>query len=176
MVKWPKPDSYFAKLAYDPSNYDPDKADKKESKKGFGSSKPPGREDLSSTREVGQYRHALEQEKRHDHIKPEDVRAMTQNRSGTLGSTAQREGGMQTLRFESQFDRQQYVPTFTVGADRATKWNRNYGPLRPMSLDMGEGCYSSELKAPEAGKRDFEAAFRTGAHSLITGTQVPISQ
>lgn len=181
-ASWPKPGVYFGKQAYDPSPYDPETKHSSEPKKGFGSSKPPGRDDLSSTREVNQYRHALELEKKSStsHHSTQELQQQLFQQSTSMQQHQQqasaRTSGIPRHTFSSNFDRQMYVPEFSTSSrDPARKWERNYGPLRPTSADLGERCFDG-LTAPAAGKRDFEAAFRTSAHPVVTGTLVSISQ
>jgi len=57
--------------------------------------------------------------------------------------------------FTNEFDRQRYVPEFsTRKLPPAIKFERILGSNRPVSTQLGEGCYDrSILKSPEQGTK-----------------------
>lgn len=76
-------------------------------------------------------------------------------------------------RFTSAFDRQRHVEEFRINKrPPSEKYDRNYGPMRSTSRDIGEGCFES-THSPDFGIKIGVAAFtskvsdRTHGHDDI---------
>jgi hypothetical protein len=95
----------------------------------------------------------------------------TARRTGTLQRPA---SGLASIRpaFQSDFDRGRAVEPFnTRKLPAGKKYERNYGPLRPTSSDIGEGCEDTRLlTTPQFGVRDFVGSLCSKyAHPTVNG-------
>ena len=78
-------------------------------------------------------------------------------------------------KYTSSYDRERAVPEFTTRKlPLARKFERNYGPVRSTSSEIGEGCFDKQLlHAPEHGVGDFTMTFASRfAHPTVFGSKV----
>lgn len=168
----------FSKLEYAQEPFDDAVRAGKERKTGFGTSQTLNRDDLSSTLEVGRYRHHLTQE-----MKFADKVAATSPRGaaspggygedGLAASGNNGEAGGATMRaaglgatipvFQNEFDRTRHVAEFSTRRyDPSVKYERVLGSSKPVSHDIGEGASDVNLlKSPALGVR------KPGTHSIV---------
>ena len=138
----------------------------KEGKKGFGSSRPFGRDDISSMRDTLCYRDALEKELKcakrglEASIKAgaeaEEAIGTMRSTGGAGGggglsasSSSPRSEGLASLRpkLAYQFDRLGHVDEFTTKKPTS---ERDYGTYKISSAVIGEGCFdTSNVQAPK---------------------------
>jgi hypothetical protein len=180
MTRWPHTGEYFGKLTYAPDAYDDNSKRDKTRKFGFATGRPLNRDDLSSTIEVARFRHHLLMEAKMDR----NAQATLLERARTLraaqeeerrtGRVARPSEGLASLvpAYATAFDRERAVEPFsTRRLPAGRKFERNYGPLRPTSSDIGEGCEDKTLLgAPQFGVRDFIGSLCSKyAHPTVNG-------
>ncbi len=139
------------------------------------------RDDLSSTIEVGRFRHHLlleaKQGKNNEATLMAEAAQLRKTHSSSSTSNNAPVSGLSSMlpRYTSQYDRERAVPEFnTRKLPLARKYERNYGPVRSTSSDIGEGCFDKQLlHAPDHGVGDFTMTFASRyAHPTVFGSKV----
>lgn len=151
----------FKKLEYAAGPYDDTSKRDKTKKAGFGTTSSLNRDDLSSTIEVGRYRHHLEAEAKQSRAGTEAIMAEARALSASSRPRDAPTVGIAASlpRFASEFDRSNFVAEFTTKDDPRKKGERVFGTLRPTSAGYGEGAWRKDLlAAPEHAVGNFAAS------------------